>query len=747
MTYYESLLESDWLGRTSSDYTANRTGKSTGWERGLKTGDALSSVVFKLNKSDDSKGAIVNMLQIKSLCTTFARRVISGNVKPRVVFTPEFNSYQQGNKLCVTLEPFVESKKFKSLNHCLDAVLGYCIHEAAHLAYTTEKSDNYLRGLPKATFNVKKSLHNIIEDERIENNVSKLHGGYIGYIEQAKNYCFDVKFKEQVQNMDMDSLPDVVKLFNTILYLIRYPKAMSEDLANKFEPELREVTNILTPYPASEEDVFEAVDKVYDVLAKYIDDEQEEEEQSEDGQGYDDETDGDTEESETGWKGKGTSKPKNNSSGDDDEQEEDESEGSGDEDTSDEGQDGEDENSDSKEDEQGDEDDADGSEGTGEDSSKKQGQSNGSDSGSSTDSNKQQKLSASDKAKNLGEALKGIIKAIEKSVGTNQLGVGEKAVAQLGPVKGYAASDVVSQIDRMNDDDLSKRQSMTHSFPNTGTLSPGMIPVIFEESKVNVNTLQRYSEALTQVSGKSSSLRAKIQQLNRNHIITYTGLEEGDFDDSLLVDAITGSRRVFSEEHKIINPGTCVGLLIDESGSMGGGDLSTKAREIAVLFERALDGVKNVDFYCYGHTTAISVMEETLINVYFEGRKVSNRKILGNVHHSATNRDGHALMETVGRMRKRVPLKTPIVLFMISDGEPSASVPAPHTGRTYTKACVDYLEKNMNVQIIHIAIKPGIPSAQMFNHYIEFTNPSKLVQDIGLLLKKVMLKQQQAIVI
>ncbi len=96
-------------------------------------------------------------------------------------------------------------------------------------------------------------------------------------------------------------------------------------------------------------------------------------------------------------------------------------------------------------------------------------------------------------------------------------------------------------------------------------------------------------------------------------------------------------------------------------------------------------------------------------------------------------------------MRKKVAKDLPIILFMISDGEPSASVPNRYNGRTYTKKAVDTVEKFSNATVIHIAIDKGIPSKEMFNHFIEFSDHNTLVNDVGNLLKRIIMKQQMPI--
>lgn len=348
------------------------------------------------------------------------------------------------------------------------------------------------------------------------------------------------------------------------------------------------------------------------------------------------------------------------------------------------------------------------------------------------------------------EVLKKILDAIESAEPSS--GNSRDVAAK---IKGSASeARVLEEVNDYDEDEIDKRKSLVHSYPETENLRVSELSVIFNDyTKKAISYSDNYDKALAEVRTYAASLRAKIQQLNRNQTMVNHGLAEGDFDTSLLVDAIVGSKNVYKEEHKIINTGACIGLLIDESGSMNYEYQWFKAMKIAVLFERALEGVNKVDFYCYGHTTEDFYGQygdkenSTVINIYYEGRKTSNRKVLGKISSHTANRDGHAILETIGRMRQKVKLDVPIILFMISDGEPSATVPHGYNGVTYTKKAVDTVEKYSNTTVVHIAIDKGIPSQDMFNTFVEFSDHSKLVRDIGGLLKKIMIKQQKAVVI
>ena len=66
-----------------------------------------------------------------------------------------------------------------------------------------------------------------------------------------------------------------------------------------------------------------------------------------------------------------------------------------------------------------------------------------------------------------------------------------------------------------------------------------------------------------------------------------------------------------------VTVGTLVGLLVDESGSMGERAKIEVARKTAVLFRDSLAEISNVDLYIYGHTADVD-HPSTLIYRYWK---------------------------------------------------------------------------------------------------------------------------------
>lgn len=677
-TYYEELIASDWLGRNSDNYTHQRK-----FDRLAGKEVAFSKYIF------DYTGKQINnkrkILLTREHLSTVLRRMIKKKSFNLEITPGLIESRQAGNKISVGIGA-VLSPEVPTFNDALDICLGFGVHEAAHLLWSTYNEDDIKRSIT-ASVGPKRELAaailNAIEDERIEALVGDIFPGYSNYISATKEFAFS-KLDQAVD--DAGNVGEIGELMSCLLKLIRYPATVNKDFVNKHEKYVRQFQSILTPYPKNTDEVIATGKAIYDLLEKFIQDQQgqgqsEEEQEEQEGKGQ--------------GQGKGKGKQKQNKPKKNKQDDKSNSSNSGDS-----GEEDEEKKDDEEEEENG---------------------------GSDEDSVKEDNKPQAETDKEVIEQLNNIAQAVANLV---------KNVDENPPSK---VVDVVNAVNTSPSDEQYVDESY-RLFPARNAKSTE-IPVIFKDIKPKAN---RYNTLFSEVSKYSASLRAKLEYFNRSISTEYKGLTEGTFDEDELVAAKCGNKNVYKQNAFIHNNGATVGLLIDESGSMGR-EYSKNAAEIAILFESVLRNVNNIDFYCYGHTTnesdgIHSSEEATLIHVYYEG-KTGHKTALGEVGYYNTNRDGHAILEVVGRIRKFT--NKHLVLFVISDGQPSASTPNGIDPITYTKQCVDYVQRNCDTSIIHIAIKDGVPSARMFTDYLTFTNLGTLVRDVGQVLGRVISKIQQ----
>ena len=114
--------------------------------------------------------------------------------------------------------------------------------------------------------------------------------------------------------------------------------------------------------------------------------------------------------------------------------------------------------------------------------------------------------------------------------------------------------------------------------------------------------------------------------------------------------------------------------------------------------------------------------------------------LLANSHARWENRDGVALREIAKRIRKHD--QNEVLMFILSDGEPSATGYRGSIGANDTRKAGQELEK-MGILPIQISISSWYDPAQLFKHNVTLTDLSTLAQELGKVVKKAVLKAGQ----
>ena len=225
---------------------------------------------------------------------------------------------------------------------------------------------------------------------------------------------------------------------------------------------------------------------------------------------------------------------------------------------------------------------------------------------------------------------------------------------------------------------------------------------------------------------KAQTLARLFQRKSKDYEFSMRGMRSGRLDTGKLAEAKQHVPTIYERIGQVKTNRICVGVLIDESGSMGGEEID-KARQAAIFLNEVFKKMRDVELFIYGHSADIRHTGATEINVYKEPGKATDMYALGSVHARSENRDGTAIFATAKRIRQQT--KNNGILFVLSDGGPCAR------GYHGASAIEDVRKKvlkaeAMGFQVIQIAINTCVPSAQMFNHYITMTDIKNLPKDM-----------------
>lgn len=245
------------------------------------------------------------------------------------------------------------------------------------------------------------------------------------------------------------------------------------------------------------------------------------------------------------------------------------------------------------------------------------------------------------------------------------------------------------------------------------------------------NDEEKYLRAFVKVKQYVPAIRNHLRNHSKGWKVVHKSTRSGQLDTAKLAEAIQGVPTVYEREGWIKAEGVNLVYLGDESGSMGGESI-VAARECGVLIREALMGLPNVNLYMYGHSADIHG-RATDLYVYHEPG-YTPKYSLGSMRARSQNRDGAAIWLAASRVRKMN--NQPTIMFVASDGAPCASDYDGDAGVRHTREMVKKVQSVLGMRVIQIAINDYVPSAQMFDHYIKFTDMRTLAKDLG----KVVLK-------
>lgn len=257
------------------------------------------------------------------------------------------------------------------------------------------------------------------------------------------------------------------------------------------------------------------------------------------------------------------------------------------------------------------------------------------------------------------------------------------------------------------------------------------------------NTYERsnYIKERDQIREFIPSIKKILMSNNKNYTGVLHGCKTGTLDTTKLAEAYQGVEHVYFKNYKVKTKNTSICILIDESGSMGG-NREVSARKAAILLNEAFKDLPNVNLYIYGHSgdqLRIYSDKSTDIYVYREPGQQRRDFVLANSHARWENRDGVALREVAKRIRTKFHDQNEVLMFVISDGEPSANDYRGSSAIEDTRQAVLELEK-MRFIPVSISIDAWYNPSRMYKNYIELTDLNSLAQELGKVVKKAVLK-------
>ena len=425
----------------------------------------------------------------------------------------------------------------------IDRIIGMTIHETCHCLYT---DFSYIKSNRKRfKSSVVHYIHNIIEDEMIENKLCLKFPGYSNFLAKLKYNIFELEESEDNDNSEVGTL------LRILFYLIRYPKLIAninEDVLNEYEHHIVKIKKIMDdidcfnsslPAMTITKRSVEAAIKIWDYICKNIKVDSDNENESNDKN-----ESGDPENNENSENNNSNSNSNNSEDNDSDEEESNEKE------------------SDNKE----------------------------SDNKKSNDK-KSKKSKKEIEVKNTEEdalnsdIIKKTLKTLEKISSDSE--VIEKTDMILSIHK------ILDEATNYSDSDF-KWDHNTETNINVREIRDGMLE--------NRHT---YNEYFNEMKDYLSLARNLIIQNNvKKELNTIRFKRNGTLDPTRLANAMCNEQTVYNQKSMTIknnNPKYALIIMLDESGSMEHMNLNILASKFAILMYEALSKYKDIQLFVYGH--------------------------------------------------------------------------------------------------------------------------------------------------
>jgi hypothetical protein len=303
----------------------------------------------------------------------------------------------------------------------------------------------------------------------------------------------------------------------------------------------------------------------------------------------------------------------------------------------------------------------------------------------------------------------------------------EMMEALINPEEGDSSDeDFKEEFDEFVDDmDESAAPKTDFDWEKEGNASQGN--VYFKKANINEKSKERYKEALTKIdTTKAAVLQKLFARKSKNYEFSMKSMRSGRLDTNKIAEAAQQVPTIYERFGQVTTSKVCVGVLIDESGSMGGSKIE-KAREAAIFINEVFRKMPDVELFIYGHTADITNSGSVDMMVYREKGFITDSFSLGSVSARANNRDGDAIFATAKRMRAQTENQG--LLFVLSDGAPSASDYGGRSAIDDTRKKV-LRAQSLGFQVIQIAIEEHVPSRDMFDYFIKMTDIKNLPKEL-----------------
>ena len=261
------IYTNDWFGRTESDYIYDPS-------------DAMKGIIQIPNHKYSS--FLYNEDKAERICSdiNLMKKEI-GDMVHAIGLSNIGINFSEDNRTACTNGSFIEigvGEDYQNISDCyekIDRVIGMAIHESCHCLYT---DFSYVRRVVTQYPALVHHIHNVIEDEIIEEKLCLSYPGYQNFLNKLKYNVFENN--NELSNSSEPIEREINEVLEILFYLVRYPKFISNvepEVLAKHENLFAEIKKIMkdngcfktnNPYPTKAST--DSAVKIYELLIENL---------------------------------------------------------------------------------------------------------------------------------------------------------------------------------------------------------------------------------------------------------------------------------------------------------------------------------------------------------------------------------------------------------------------------------------------------------------------------------------------
>jgi nitric oxide reductase activation protein len=294
---------------------------------------------------------------------------------------------------------------------------------------------------------------------------------------------------------------------------------------------------------------------------------------------------------------------------------------------------------------------------------------------------------------------------------------------------------LVDEIERLEDSDYTETK-----LGKSEALTTRQTKITWQKAVPKERDNDIYKRDSQKMKPQTNLLKRKIQLYGNREVLTIRNQKRGRIDKRNLhripMDRLDIFKASITKEDKPLD----VCLLVDESGSMGGGRIEN-ARKTCISIKEALQENSMLNLWVMGHTADgerwHSDPNTTNMTLYHSPKMKDRPYAVGAMHAKCENRDGNAILAAAAKVREETDAPMSHKLMIVfSDGSPAAIGYGGTQGIAHTAKAVKSCEAK-GWSIIQVGFGGAHFQERMFKNHIYIDDINNIATKVAKIIRKV----------